>query len=338
MFIFLGEIKMKLNAIFTDHMVLQADKPIRFYGTGSGTASVAFADIYAEERFSKDGWMLELPPMPYGGPYTARITLNGEQTILRDVYVGEVLLLAGQSNIELPLAATSFPTEEYESNSMMRCFSLQRFRKNGSITPADGWLPCKKDDRLDRWSAIGYHLGMELTRKKGVAVGMIFCYQGSSVIESWMPAELADQEKFYLPKEEKYDSPFVHDEHNAHGALYNAVFRQAVPYPVGNVIWYQGESNSGPGEWRIYKELLKTLIDRWREDLADSSLPFTVVQIADWDERKDQGWRGIQQAQLDIAQVCDNVKTVISADVCETDDIHPPTKIHLAKRICDTVF
>lgn len=34
----------------------------------------------------------------------------------------------------------------------------------------------------------------------------------------------------------------------------------------------------------------------------------------------------------------DNVKTVISCDVCETDDIHPKTKNILAKRVADVLL
>ncbi|MBO5200302.1 MAG: hypothetical protein J6B93_03380 [Clostridia bacterium] len=329
---------MKLNPIFTNHIIFQAEKPIRFYGEGSGTVTVTLNGATKTEAFSGDSWLIELPPMAYGGPYTAEIELNGEKTLLSDVFVGEVLLLAGQSNIELTLGGTNYPVDKYESNSMLRCFALERFNKNGSITPADGWFACDKDDRLGSWSAIGYHLGQLLTKKRGIAVGLIFCYQGASVIESWMPAELAAQEKFYLPKEEKYDSPFVHTEHNENGALYNAVFRQTIPYSVGNVIWYQGCSNTGPSEYKIYTDLLCTLIDRWRQDLMDEVLPFTVVQIADWDQRDDAAWKGIQQAQLKITEVRGNVKTVISADLCEVDDIHPPTKHLLARRIYKTIF
>ena len=69
----------------------------------------------------------------------------------------------------------------------------------------------------------------------------------------------------------------------------------------------------------------------------DEALPFTVVQIADWDARQDDAWRGIQRAQERISEVAEHVTVIRSADVCETFDIHPPTKIHLAMRILESI-
>ena len=63
------------------------------------------------------------------------------------------------------------------------------------------------------------------------------------------------------------------------------------------------------------------------------TLPFLVVQIADYVDRDGEAWRTIQNAQLKAAEVIPFVKTVISRDVCESDDIHPPTKHILAERI-----
>jgi sialate O-acetylesterase len=106
---------------------------------------------------------------------------------------------------------------------------------------------------------------------------------------------------------------------------------------VGRVIWYQGESNTGSGEWKHYTKLLAELIACWRIDFEDPLLPFTVVQIADWDARNDDAWRGIQRAQEQIVDFVDDVTVIRSADLCEHDDIHPPTKIHLANRIFESL-
>ncbi|MBR6748626.1 MAG: hypothetical protein IKM07_06775, partial [Clostridia bacterium] len=72
-------------------------------------------------------------------------------------------------------------------------------------------------------------------------------------------------------------------------------------------------------------------------DFADPGLPFIVVQIAEYTPRYDDGWRAVQKAQLDVQGMRNGVKTVISADVCETDDIHPPTKDKLSRRIADAL-
>ncbi len=327
---------MKLNGIFTDGMILQANKPIKIYGTGKGKVTVSFRNTTAELVAEDGNWILTLPSFEYGGPYEMKVILNDKENIIRDVYIGEVILLAGQSNIAMSLGGSSYPKKDYEENLMLKNFSAKSEKGQSHFEFSDGWVKCTKENAM-HFSAIGYHLGMELSRAKNIAVGLISCYLGSSVIESWIPAEIGSRECFYLPKEEKYDSPYVHVSHNQNGFLYNLRQQSVVPYTLGNVVWYQGESNTGGGEWKIYTELLEELINCWREDFMDENLPFTVVQIADWDERNDDAWRGIQQAQERITERLSGVKVVKSADVCETFDIHPPTKINLAKRIYEAL-
>ena len=328
---------MKLAPIFCDHTVLQANKPIRVFGEGRGTATVFF-DGETRSVCSDGGfWCLEFSPRTYGGPYTLTATVNGENTVYEDIYVGEVILLAGQSNIEMKLDKTAFPKESIEDNPAVRYFVAERFGTEDATTPADGWISCTKE-RAGRFSAIGYHLGMALSREKNTAVGLIACYRGASVIESWIPAEIGNREEFYLPPEEKYYSPYVITAHNEYGKLYGVRQQSIVPFSLGHVIWYQGESNTGKGEYKNYAKLLAELIDCWRKDFLDPRLPFYVVQIADFDERNDAAWKGIQTAQEKIVEFVDHVSVIHSADVCETFDIHPPTKDLLGKRIFECIM
>jgi hypothetical protein len=76
-----------------------------------------------------------------------------------------------------------------------------------------------------------------------------------------------------------------------------------------------------------------------RNRFADSSLPFTVVELADTHVRMalGPGWRLIQEAQERISDHEEFVYTVISKDVCENDDIHPQSKEALAERIAEVI-
>lgn len=327
---------MKLNKIFADGMVFQANKPIRIFGTGKGKVKATLENITASKEFFEDKWLLELEPLQYGGPYNLNLDLNGDAIVIKDVYIGEVILLAGQSNIAMSLSGTSYDKKNIEDNSLVRFFASELYENQGHFSSDDGWIYCTKEN-APHFSAIGYHIGMQLSKEKGIAVGLIACYLGSSVIESWIPSEIAKDKRFYLPKEEKYDSPYVHGPHNEAGKLYSVRQQSVVPFALGNVVWYQGESNTGRSEWKVYTDLLQELIICWRKDFLDDGLPFVVVQIADWDERTDYGWKGIQEAQEKITERLENVKLVKSADVCETYDIHPPTKIHLANRIFESL-
>ncbi|MBR7098845.1 MAG: hypothetical protein IKC59_05465 [Clostridia bacterium] len=327
---------MKLSPIFGDHTVLQANKPIRIFGSGAGKAEASFDGETQTAHSDGGSWCLTFSPRPYGGPYELSLSLNGEKSVYTDIFVGEVLLLAGQSNIAQKLRRTTYGEENYEENPMLRYFAARRFADEDAYSPEDGWVSCTKENAA-YFSALGYHVGMEMSKQKKIAVGLIACYLGSSVIESWIPAEIGNQERFYLPREEKYDSPYVRGPHNEYGMLYRTRQQSVVPFSIGRVIWYQGESNTGKSEWKHYTELLSELISCWRRDFMDEALPFTVVQIADWDARQDDAWRGIQRAQERISEVAEHVTVIRSADVCETFDIHPPTKIRLAMRILESI-
>lgn len=325
---------MRLNRIFTNHMVFQANKPIRVFGEGKGTVEVEFLDVSAAKTVSDGKWCVELPCANYGGPYEMTVVLNGEKTVLSDIYVGEVYLLAGQSNIEFSVQGSNFDEEQCEEYPLVRAFMQDRLVLSPNIRSEHGWMLCEKG-MAKFWSAIGYHAALKISKENNIAVGMVFCYKGASVIESWLPRETALKPEYCIPYEERYlsrstekDSP-----HNEAGALYEATQQKITPFSFGAVVWYQGESNTGSGDYKIYENQLKDLIFQWRADFMDEKLPFLVVEIADFDARQDDGWKKIQEIQMGIEKKITNVISVKSADVCESFDIHPPTKTVLAERI-----
>ena len=65
-----------------------------------------------------------------------------------------------------------------------------------------------------------------------------------------------------------------------------------------------------------------------------------IVQLADTKSRiaLGEGWHLIQRAQEKISSLVPMVYTVISRDISETDDIHPPSKHALGLRIAKTVM
>ena len=325
---------MKLNPIFASHMVFAADKPIRIYGEGCGQVTVAFAGLQKELCSQEAFWLVELPPMACGGPYELRVTLDGEETVLTDVCVGEVYLFAGQSNLQFKLHESTTPRETWRDDARVRLFSTERVEPGEPFVPADGWKPCRAQEAGD-WSAIAYHTCQNLARRKDVAVGAIACYQGASAIEGWVPEGLFAANGICLAPEDKFPDHGCF--WSADGYLYERMLRQVIPFSLSGVVWYQGESDQTLAEGLVYAQELSLLIDQWRADFGDQALPFAVIQIAICRDRADAGWLAIQQAQLDIQGLRNGVKTVISADVSEDDQIHPPTKDKLSLRVADAL-
>lgn len=335
----LGTDRLQLHEAFSDHMVLPKNKTIRVFGKGEGKVKIALGGKKAKVKAVDGKWMAELPPMKAGGPYKLTVQTGKEQLEVEDVWIGIVVVAAGQSNMQFKLKESSTPPSEWKSDPLMRSFSLRRIEQGEPHTPEEGWIACTKED-AGNWSALGYHIARALRERTGEAVGVINCYQGASIIEAWMPEEISQEERFQLPKEEKHFDHFypAYASFNKHGILYDTMVLSFAPYSVSHVAWYQGESNTGEGEYRIYPELAKAMVKSWRVAFQDETLPFTMVQIANLKGRGDAvGWKNIQQAQLRIPYVVEGVQVVRSADVCEDDNIHPKSKETLGRRIAETI-
>ena len=317
-------------------MVLPANKPVRIYGEGKGTAAVKFAGQEKTVFSDTDTWTIPLEPMTYGGPYTMEVSLNGETVLLHDIYVGEVILFSGQSNMQFQMQESNTPEERYRANDKLRIYQSNT---DGSVS---GWSVCKKED-VASISALAYLVSDEITERKNIAVGAIICCQGASVIESWVPEKAFESLGISIPIEDNIrDHDPSYHAWNIDGTLYHTALSNAIPYPLSAVVWYQGESDASDAKGPVYLEELCTLIDIWRKDFCDEDLFFAVVQIADFDAEmaKDwgfKGWKLVQKAQAEVVKKRPFVKTVISADICETDNIHPPTKDKLAKRIVEAL-
>ena len=84
---------MKLAPIFNHHTVLQANRPIRIYGIGSGSATIRLNGEEKSIRSEGGFWCVTFSPRSYGGPYELSVTLNGETVeITRRHHVIDFLL------------------------------------------------------------------------------------------------------------------------------------------------------------------------------------------------------------------------------------------------------
>ncbi len=331
---------MKLHPIFQNGMVLAMEKPIRIFGEGTGDGSVRFLGQERAWHADEARWCVELPAMPAGGPYEMEITLNGEKILLQDIYLGEVILLHGQSNMQYKLRESNYPVERYEGCDRLRLFTAKDMFGNEDYTVENGWVCCEASE-AGHFSAIGYHVGLQIAKEKGCAVGLLACHMGASVIESWMKEGTFAEMGIHLSPDE------IHRDHvrpegtvsfNEEGYLYHYVVEELIPYSLTQVLWYQGESNATPAEGALYDKMLTRLIEERRRDFQDETLPFLIIQLADCDSRAGLGWTLVQEAQMRVGESVPYACTVICRDICETDNIHPPTKDKLSRRVAEAIL
>lgn len=327
----------RLAEIFSDHLVLPADKTLRVFGTGDGAVSVRFSGMERKVRAVRGRWCVTFPALEAGGPYELEVDLGDRRQVVRDVMIGEVLVMAGQSNMQFLLGEST--TKERFEDSRIRLFSTTRLERGAVFGASDGWVPLTRKNAW-AWTAIGCETAVRRARATGRAVGVICCVQGASVIKTWMPYALARDARFSLPPakcshpDEREDAYSLW---NRSGTLYESQFSEVAGYPVSSVTWYQGESNShSVEEGTLYADMLTALIGQWRADFRDAGLPFYVLQLAadTTGGPNHAAWNAVKASQSKVAQSVPGVTLVRTDDICEPDKgIHPPTKRLIAERL-----
>lgn len=117
--------------------------------------------------------------------------------------------------------------------------------------------------------------------------------------------------------------------------LYNAMISPLRNMKFEGVLWYQGESNV---DRRFeYSDLLRRMMNNWRELFNDSDLPFYIVELADFLHKDDAGgraaWAEMREQQANAAKYTDHATLIKNSDLGEWNDIHPLDKKTLGKRI-----
>ena len=113
-----AEAELRTPHLFSDHAVLQRDRPIHIWGWATPGASVEVV-LHGQHGHSianrLGGWDAWLMPEAAGGPYSLTISGDGGSTTIHDVMIGDVWFASGQSNMEMPLAG--FPPTAHVKNS-----------------------------------------------------------------------------------------------------------------------------------------------------------------------------------------------------------------------------
>ena len=184
--------EVRLPQIFQSGMVLQRGTNIPIWGQASPqeTVTVVLNKKKCSTVADANGrWRVDMPSMKAGGPYKLRIN----NLVLTDVWVGDVWLCSGQSNMETTLERVSpqYPDELNDSNDRVRLFHVQ-YQTNTHQPSADlrptSWQRLNRQNAW-RFSSIGYFLGKQLQREKGVAQGIIESAWGGTPVEAWIAAD-----------------------------------------------------------------------------------------------------------------------------------------------------
>lgn len=184
-------------SVLGDHMVLQQNMPVPVWGTASSGEKirVTFNGQAQNTKASAEGkWMVKLSPMKSGGPYQLKITGKKNTIQFNDIYLGEVWLCSGQSNMDMTVAkedrywcGVNNEKEEVEKANfpLIRVFDTEFTTAEVPQQNVKGkWEVCSPQT-VGHFSAAAYFFARDLYEKYKIPVGLITTAFGASTAEAW---------------------------------------------------------------------------------------------------------------------------------------------------------
>jgi sialate O-acetylesterase len=325
---------LKLPAFFSDNMVLeqksraaiwgwaQPGATVRVMGSWNGKAVTGVADDNGK-------WKVSLPTVKAGGPYYIRVGAGSDSLVMRGVWLGEVWLASGQSNMNYPIARLASwrkGVDNYEQeiagakDSLIRMFTVEQAAANSPQDDVKGsWQVCSPST-AGNFSAVAYYFAREIRKRTGFPVGIIHSSVGGTPAEAWTQKEVLDTLSLSQPAGEPASGT------KAPSVLYNGMIHPLAPYTIKGILWYQGESNSD--RFMEYRRLLPALIASWRGEWGEE-LPFYFVQIAPQYSKVP----GIREAQLFTYMKVPRTGMVVITDAGDSLNIHPTNKKIVGHRL-----
>jgi len=179
--------------LISEGMVLQRDQTIQIWGKGipNEKVRVSLAGAVGSTKVLEDStWIVQLPPMPAGGPYELEVNVQK----ISDVYLGDVWVAGGQSNMEWALKAGVIGREEEFANAdfpQIRFFKVpQDYSAQEKDDVSGGSWKIANQDNLPDFSAVAWFFAKKNHLEKNVPVGIIESNWGGTPAEGWTEASI----------------------------------------------------------------------------------------------------------------------------------------------------
>lgn len=368
----------KLAALFTDHAVLQRGVPVPVWGSAAPGERVelSYRDIKISAVADASGrWRVTLPVMDVGAP--AELSVRGDGTVsARDVVVGDVWVISGQSNMAWPLSKDDGGQEALAGPELPWLRELKvpsRVAEQDAVDTAASWDPADARS-AGAFSAVGYYFARHLYPDGSVPVGLVNASAGGTVIEAWMgPGALrasvhggavasrwSDVLARYPEAKARYDVAMAEwtegkNKAVAAGEKYAA---RAPSRPVGpghamqpSGLYHGMIAPLMPaavrgvvwyqGESNVvrpseYADLLGAMMKDWRSGFQNAGLPFYIVQLPKYADPK-FSWAEVRLGQAKAVAEDPCAHLIVTIDQGDSRDKHPRSKSEVGRRIARSV-
>ena len=203
--------ELSLNNLFNDHMVLQQDTLVSFWGQATKGVKVSLHSSWGAQATTvadeTGNWMVQLnTPKADNKSHTVTVKSKKNTIKIEDVLMGEVWLASGQSNMEMPMKGFRYAkvhelvegAEEEIANANypeIRMFTVKRIIAFESQENTEGnWAVCSPET-LGEFSAVAYYFGKKLHQELNIPIGLIHSSWGGSPAESWVRLDFIEKIK-----------------------------------------------------------------------------------------------------------------------------------------------
>ena len=322
--------EVRLPDILGDSMVLQQIQTVPIFGSADAGEAVTVTFGKQKKTVAADAngkWRVDLKNL--AASFTPQVlTIEGTNKIeLKNILVGEVWLVAGQSNMQRLLRETAngAKVQAAANHPNIRLFNASREvafkKKQGKLGEWQATTP----ESVNEFSAAGYYFGVEMENALKVPIGLINSSYGGSQAEAWTPIAYLNANPELKPTVDRTEiwaaeRPQVKveyaaaiakwredsDKQKASGAKPSP--SPGVPdalrdYRVASSI-YDGmieplmpfaikgaiwyQGESNEDRAAQYNILLPTMIKAWRERWGEGAFPFGIVQLPNYRKVQNQ--------------------------------------------------
>ncbi|HTR28337.1 MAG TPA: sialate O-acetylesterase [Puia sp.] len=206
--------QVRLPQLISDNMVLQRDIPIKLWGWAAPSERIElrFAGRHFRTQAAADSsWIVRIPPMKAGGPYTLEIGASNH-ILINGILIGDVWFCSGQSNMVIPMERVKekYPDDIATANfPQIRNFFVPTAADIMAVhkdLPHSGWRAASPTNVL-AFGAATYFFARHLYLTYHVPIGIINSSVGGTPIEAWISGSGFTDLPRYADRMAKFHDP-----------------------------------------------------------------------------------------------------------------------------------
>ncbi len=276
-----------------------------------------------------------LKNLKVGGPYDITLISENASLTVKNIMVGDVWILAGQSNMQGygNMHGAESSTPEVRAFYLDKCWDVAKdpIHNMEKAKAEIHWVLNGGHNAFDNAPAEpiigvgpGVAFGKAMAQKTAIPQGLIACAHGATSLAQWS-SDLKNE-----------------GENSLYGAMYNCFKLNGEK--VAGVLWFQG-CNAAFDDTKAKNYTVDTinLFKAIREDFNSPDLPIVLAQLgrhaAAYDFALESRWSSIREQQLFIGEHFENCAVVPTIDLELDDVIHLSGKSQsiLGKRFADAM-